>query len=935
MSILINSVITVDQPTQFLIRNQKEELTFEHTPDYVGDTVVWTIIKAPFSNNSNYVEKWGISGSDSSTNPTEKLVLNLSGTYKIEIAENRGGITRKYMLAVQCNSLKDVVTSPFPGETIDVNDVDGWGRKVEKSIQSVAQNEGCFSSIGIGVADYNIGDIVVVNDVINTDISGFMYEFELASTTTHTNAQVGVIVEKLENSGDVVYEDGPIYHAIFSGSFRIKNQIHPFLTTNSLVYYNSSSHSLTTNPSLGVYVGMYFYIDVDDIIFIIEQDMVLDYGVSSNVMVQYSGADISERNTLNFTSGTNVSLDIVDDSVNDRCDITINADSGIFIDDGSSIRADGVYDRDFIIGSSQKQDDGDPNHDVRMFFDKTSGSFFAGRNTNTGIDNLGNFCYVLGDNNRVDNDARSSIFVGSSLMIENVGSSIVVGGTNDVQRNNNVAIFGDSLDVYDSYFSLIHGIDIVVEDSSYILTSGRDHGISNVSETIIGGSGNDVEYSTHSIVVGESMEMENVYHSLMMNNNTPIITNGIEYSILVGNGLECETVYDSLVMGTGNVTLSVYDSVIIGENNRCSPVSDSLVMGIDHDLTRAEHSIVMGINHNIIDSMGCVIIGGNHELEGIVGCVVSGGNHDINNCYSSSISGIGHGIDNSSYNIIGGEDNELSVTYRSIVGGDENIANTLYDSIVGGDNNDLINIRSSIVSGSNNNITNLDNSIVNGGGHVIEAPLGVYNGFNNVILGEYHQIISGDIDGNIGNNNLTIGSYGKSLFGGSLNQSTGLGILANKPSNLAQSSTVVLSGTTSSGNTDTNLYVDGNVLKSLVIPEGVIATATIEILGRTDDTVKSFVVYNRYSIAFTHSDILTSSQLYTPGTLSANVITVDIVSNELIINVDTSGVVYTVGSGSPWTYSYSPGETIKYVAKVEMLLLGSVNDSNSFDPIHS
>ena len=280
MSITLNTTNNINQPSQAFTRNQKEILTFEHSPDNVGDTITWSIVEAPISNNnSSYSETWVTSGAATSTETTETIILNLSGTYKLECTEVIAGVTRKYLVFVQCEALKDLVTTPFPGETTELNTFKGWSRKVENSIQSLAQFEGSFSVVGsaTGVETYSVGDVVVIKDVLETDPSGFLYELEDATTTSDDNGRVGIVVKKIDSSGDVVYDGGPWYHVIFQGAFIIESQIPPFNTTDGLIYYDSTNKELTDDPGSGFYVGKYLYDAVKGIVVVIEVRMVLDY----------------------------------------------------------------------------------------------------------------------------------------------------------------------------------------------------------------------------------------------------------------------------------------------------------------------------------------------------------------------------------------------------------------------------------------------------------------------------------------------------------------------------------------------------------------------------------------------------------------------------------------------------------------------------------
>jgi len=427
MSITINNTIIIDQPSQFLKRTQMEILNFKHIPDVPSDTVQWKILKAPISNNdANYVENWGISHSSNSVNTNEILVLNLSGTYKIEIEETINGVNRKYVLAIQCESLKESISTPFPGETIEVNDVDGWARKVEDSIQSLAQNEGCFSVIGSNNSQsYVVGDLVVVDSINNKIVSGFIYGLNSlndAYSVVGYNSTIGIVVDVIDDSGDVVYSAGrPFYRVLMEGAYKLNSSIPPFNSTSCSIFYDTVNHELSSDYTKGYYVGKYFYNSGDGAFIIIENQILMDYenevspfgffyntknfevaswisdsGIikidfihnlnSSNIIVeiwnesnsadifrvnplkvlkidnnnisihmnpgqefdgriniiridsdtavpvsniidvQLDGISSSQKDSLNFITGDNVSLVITDNNINGRADITINAE---------------------------------------------------------------------------------------------------------------------------------------------------------------------------------------------------------------------------------------------------------------------------------------------------------------------------------------------------------------------------------------------------------------------------------------------------------------------------------------------------------------------------------------------------------------------------------------------------------------------------------
>lgn len=280
MSIKINNV-DINKPIQFFIKTQKEKLTFTHTPTSGGDTVKWKIIKAPISfNNNNYNVVFTESGSKISTITPEYLILNLSGTYKIEIEETINGILRKYSVTIQCNALKDLITTPYPGETNDVDTADGWARKVERTIQSLSQNEGNFTGVGVAseTEEYNIGDTVVIVNVDDTDISGFFYKLQSAlsfkSANPGINSMVGIVVDKLQDDGDTTYITSPIYVVGFKGIYKLHESLGSF--PDKRVFFDSETLLLTDDPTKH-YAGKY---DNSNKVLIIEHPLYINYDIA-------------------------------------------------------------------------------------------------------------------------------------------------------------------------------------------------------------------------------------------------------------------------------------------------------------------------------------------------------------------------------------------------------------------------------------------------------------------------------------------------------------------------------------------------------------------------------------------------------------------------------------------------------------------------------
>ena len=307
MSILINT-INITQNETALIRNQKEILTLTYNPQGANASVKFTLIKTPVSvNNDGYQVLFDDSASKISTSTIhyhEHLTLNLSGTYQIGVEETVNGIQKRKYVYIQANALKDAISTPYPGETTEFNSADGWARKVEDTIQALSQEEGNFSVIGFktltDLTAYSLGDLVVIKNIDNTDISGFIYELESLGNTTLTNSSIGVVVDVIEDSGDVYYSGGNYYHVVFHGSFLLNSPIPPFNMTSglSIVYFDDTNKCLSLTAD--IYIGKYFYDAIKGINLIIEKDVLKknqtdEYIKRSDILINIELGDVVDK----------------------------------------------------------------------------------------------------------------------------------------------------------------------------------------------------------------------------------------------------------------------------------------------------------------------------------------------------------------------------------------------------------------------------------------------------------------------------------------------------------------------------------------------------------------------------------------------------------------------------------------------------------------
>jgi hypothetical protein len=112
---------------------------------------------------------------------------------------------------------------------------------------------------------------------------------------------------------------------------------------------------------------------------------------------------------------------------------------------------------DFVFGSDQLDDDGDPNHDSRLFFDKSKGTFRAGIAEGTQWDNgnVGDHSFAVGKNSKAsgwysvafgeENTASggSSFVFGAANSASNTYSTVLGGSENTASGFGSIVIGGD------------------------------------------------------------------------------------------------------------------------------------------------------------------------------------------------------------------------------------------------------------------------------------------------------------------------------------------------------------------------------------------------------------------------------------------------------------------------------------------------------------
>lgn len=308
MAILVNDLYNINNEIVSLEFNQHTKLKLHYQPSSSSHTIKWKLIKTPFSIGNPMMEYvFQESGSAESQEQTEYLLLDIQGSYKIEIEEDTIESKYIYTLAIQVNGLKNKSSAPFPGETTEIDNVDGYMRKIEQATQRLTEESGSFSVIGVlDPNDENrldLGETVVIkeNEFIESIIpAGHTWELERANLTTQENALVGIVIER--NTFER-YDGDPsetFYRVGFLGQFNIPTSLPDPLESlgdsGGSFYYDPTSKSVEVDYSptrfhWGRYITVEPTYDVSGYnVIVIESLMKLipEGGLSSNFLTSFT-----------------------------------------------------------------------------------------------------------------------------------------------------------------------------------------------------------------------------------------------------------------------------------------------------------------------------------------------------------------------------------------------------------------------------------------------------------------------------------------------------------------------------------------------------------------------------------------------------------------------------------------------------------------------
>ena len=230
-------------------------------------------------------------------------------------------------------------------------------------------------------------------------------------------------------------------------------------------YLNTSSTAQTKQGSLSV--GDDFAVDVHDLFVDVSTNRVgigtaapsQDFHVEGNMRVTGSYYDANNESGTNgqVLTSTATGTDWVDTS---SLGMVFENVAGVVRNTGADASDD------FVFGSSQLADDGNSDHDARIFFDKSKGAFRAGIATGTQWDdvNVGNYSIALGDGSIAS--GLNSVSIGRSTTASNTyamafGHNTVASGNRSVTFGRSTTASGDYAMAFGSYTTASAGHEVV------------------------------------------------------------------------------------------------------------------------------------------------------------------------------------------------------------------------------------------------------------------------------------------------------------------------------------------------------------------------------------------------------------------------------------------------------------------------------------------
>jgi hypothetical protein len=247
---------------------------------------------------------------------------------------------------------------------------------------------------------------------------------------------------------------------------------------------------------------------------------------------------------------------------------------------GVTSNSEGTYSSDdFVFGSPQLADDGDSDHDSRMFFDKSKSAFRAGIVQGNQWDdaNIGYYSFAVGYDNTASEYAstvaggqeNTSSGISSTVSggISNTASgeySTVSGGTGNAANGDYSAVSGGSGNTASGEYSTVNGgNDNFASEQYCTIGGGYANTTSNRNSTVSGGISNAASGLSSTVSGGISNIASRISSTVSGGISN---TAGGEYSIVAGGSFNDASGDYSIVCGGYSNTANGQYNLVFGNN---------------------------------------------------------------------------------------------------------------------------------------------------------------------------------------------------------------------------------------------------------------------------------------------------------------------------------------------------------------------------------
>jgi hypothetical protein len=473
--------------------------------------------------------------------------------------------------------------------------------------------------------------------------------------------------------------------------------------------------------------------------------------VTSPLQIEKDGVLVAARGKIDFITGSNTTLTVLDDVINSK--VTVQIDSAVgAIDDLSDVAVSSPNAGEILayVGPNWQNV---PDTAVIQLGAGT-GSSVRVNNSNTAS---GDCSTVSGGYLNIASNCDSTIAGGLGNTSSGYQSTIAGGNSNSASGNESF-IGGGLCNTASSGCSTVGGGERNTASGSTSTVSGGYCNIAScVGSTVSGGSFNTVSEIASTVSGGNNNSITQRYSTISGGWNNSVcascstigggLDNTVSSQITIIAGGRCNIASgtgSSISGGVCNTSSGCYSIVGGGLCNTSSGLA-SVVSGGQGNVSSCNHSVIGGGCNNASSYYGTAVGGGYCNTASGFYSTVSGGYGNVSNWNYSTVSGGYANTASSQFTTVGGGINNIANGATSTIGGGYcNTASCGYTTVSGGKCNVSSNIYST-VSGGYCNVSTCNFSVVSGGAY--NTASGIYStvggGCRNTASGCWSAVLGG------------------------------------------------------------------------------------------------------------------------------------------------------------------------------------------------